>query len=450
MQSAGRRGMRAWMLFDWANQPFHTLIVTFIFAPYFASRVVGDAAAGQALWGAAAAVGGASVAILAPVLGAIADRTGARKPWIAAFSIPFVAGCLGLWTAAPDMAAPWLPLACFVLAFVGSEFTLLFVNAMLPGLDAGRGLGRVSGSGWALGYVGGLLSLVLVLAFMAPAPGGTLTLAGIEPVLGLDEAEGEPARATGPLAALWYMIFALPLLLWTPDAPRRGALAAAIGTGLGDLRRTLAGVRRHRSLFAYLMASMVYRDALAALFAFGGIYAAGVLGWGLTELGLFGIVAAGTGALGAWLGGRADTAFGPRPVIVASIWLLIVVCTVALLTGRDSVLLLPVAPDSRLPDTVFFLAGGLLGAAAGALQAASRTLLVHQAEGRVEPAQAFGLYALSGKATAFIGPSLIAIVTGATGSQRLGVSPVIALFLLGLLLLGWVKNRNEQTMALPA
>jgi MFS transporter, UMF1 family len=156
---------------------------------------------------------------------------------------------------------------------------------------------------------------------------------------------------------------------------------------------------------------MVYRDGLAALFVFGGIYAAGVLGWGLFELGVFGIVAAATGALGAWIGGRADRAFGPKPVIVASILGLIVVCIVALLTTREAVLLFPVAPGSALPDRVFLAAGGLLGAMAGVMQAASRTLLVHQAEGRVASAQAFGLYAFSGKATAFIGPAMIAFTT---------------------------------------
>jgi UMF1 family MFS transporter len=159
---------------------------------------------------------------------------------------------------------------------------------------------------------------------------------------------------------------------------------------------------------------------------------------------VFGIVAAGIGAVGAWIGGRADRAFGPRPVIVASIWLLIVVGVVALLTTRERVLGLPVPLGSRLPDLVFMAAGALLGAAAGSLQAASRTLLVHQAEGRVPPAQAFGLFALSGRATAFIGPALIAIVTAASGSQRLGVSPVILLFLIGLGLLYWVKTDDGQ------
>jgi UMF1 family MFS transporter len=438
-----RRGVFSWMLFDWANQPFQALIVTFIFAPYFVAEVVGDPVRGQALWGTAAAIGGLIVAIFAPLLGAMADLTGARKRWILACSVPFVLGCLGFWLAKPGMAHPEIILLVYAVAFIGSEFGQVFINAMLPGLGPRNEIGRISGSGWALGYLGGLVSLILVLLFLAPAPGGTTTLLGIAPLFGLDPSLGEPARATGPLAALWYVVFALPLFLFTPDErarPARGVLRR----GLADLAATFRLARPHRSFFAFLIASMVYRDALGALFTFGGIYAAGVLGWGLFQLGVFGIVAAGVGAIGAWVGGRADRAFGPRPVIVGAIWSLIAVCIVTLMTTRTSVLGLPVPPASRLPDIVFMVAGGLLGAAAGALQAASRTLLIHQAEGRVAPAQAFGLYALSGRATAFIGPALIAVVTTATGSQRLGVSPVILLFLLGLGLLYWVKTDNEQ------
>jgi UMF1 family MFS transporter len=440
---ATRRGVFAWMLFDWANQPFQTLIVTFVFAPYFAAEVVGDAVRGQALWGTAAALGGATVALLAPLLGAVADRTGARKRWVLAFSVPYVLGCLGFWLATPGMPDPWIILVVFVIAFLGSEFGTVFTNAMLPALAPRSEIGRVSGSGWALGYLGGLVSLVFVLLLLAPAPGRDVTLLGIPPILGLDVAAGEPERFTGPLSALWYLVFALPLFLFTPDEPARPA-KGAVRAGLRDLIATFRLAARHRSFFAFLIASMVYRDALAALFTFGGIYAAGVLGWGLFQLGVFGIVAAAIGTVGAWAGGRADRAFGPRPVIDASIWALIAVSVVALMTTRTSVLGLPVAADSRLPDLVFMIAGGLLGAAAGALQAASRTLLVHQAEGHVAPAQAFGLYALSGRATAFIGPAVIAAVTAATGSQRLGVSPVILLFLLGLGLLQLVKTDNEQ------
>jgi UMF1 family MFS transporter len=444
-----RRGVFGWMLFDWANQPFATLITTFIFAPYFAAEVIGDPVRGQALWGAAATIGGATVALLAPLLGAIADRTGGRKRWVLAFSVPYVIGCAGFWLAVPDMATPGVVLATFFLAFVGSEFGQIFTNAMLPDLGPRQEIGRISGSGWALGYLGGLVSLVAVLAFLVPAPGSSTTLIGIPPILGLDPAAGEPERATGPLSAIWYVIFALPLFLWTPDVPAQ-PVARALRTGLADLAATVRQARGHGSLLAFLLASMIYRDALAALFTFGGIYAAGVLGWGAFQLGVFGIVAAGVGTVGAWLGGRADRAFGPRPVIVASIWCLVVVSCVALLTTRTSVLLMPVPPGSSLPDLTFMAAGGLLGAAAGALQAASRTLLVHQAEGRVSPGQAFGLYALSGRATAFVGPALVAATTALTGSQRLGVSPLILLFLLGLWLLYWVKTENEQSMEIPA
>jgi UMF1 family MFS transporter len=442
------RGLFGWMMFDWANQPFHTLIVTFLFAPYFAARVAADPVAGQAAWGWTTAAAGAAAALAAPVLGAAADATGACKLWVAAFSVPYVIGCLGLWVAAPGMQGAALALAAFALAYVGSEMTLVFTNAMLPGLARGPALGRASGSGWALGYLGGLASLLLCLALLAPAPGGVLTILGIAPVFGLAEAMGEPARATGPLAAAWYLAFALPFFLWTPDAPARTGLRDGLRKGVAGLRATARAARGVRPLFMYLVASMIYRDALAALFAFGGIYAAGVLGWGLFELGVFGIVGAAAGALGAWAGGRADAAFGPRPVIAASIWALIAVSVVALMTSRVSVMGFAVAPDSAVADRVFLGAGACLGAAAGALQAASRTMLVRLAEGRIEAGQAFGLYALSGKATAFIGPALIAATTAATGSQRLGVSPVIALFLIGLLLLYRVKNTgNEQTGA---
>ncbi len=441
---ADRRGIRAWMLFDWANQPFQTLVVTFVFAPYFAAEVVGDPVRGQALWGTATAIGGAVIAVLAPVLGAVADRTGARKRWVLAFSAPYLVGCIALWIAAPGLPDVTPVLAAYLLAYLGSEFGTVFTNAMLPGLAPRRELGRISGSGWALGYLGGLVSLVVVLLLLVPAPGSTLTLAGIPPVFGLDVAAGEPARASGPLSALWYLVFAVPLFLFTPDEPARHA-PGAVRAGLADLAATFRLAARNRSFFAFLGASMLYRDALAALFTFGGIYAAGVLGWGMFELGVFGIVAAAIGAVGAWAGGRADHAFGPLPVVVACCWLLILVCAVLLLTTRESVLGFAVAPDSRLPDRLFMALGGLIGAAGGALQAASRTLVVDQAEGRVAPAQAFGLFALSGRVTAFIGPAAIAAVTAATGSQRLGISPVILLFLTGLALLYFVKTETEQS-----
>lgn len=439
-QPASGRGIFGWMLFDLANQPFQTLVVTFIFGPWFVAQALGDPVAGQALWGWTSAIAGAVAAVLAPVLGAIADRTGARKAWVLAASVPYVVGCLGLWLAAPAMADPSVVLIAFGLGFIGSELGVVFTNAMLPDLAPRERIGRISGSGWALGYFGGLISLVVVLLFLAPAPGRDVTLLGISPLFGLDPALGEPERAVGPLSALWYVVFALPLFLYTPDVPR-SRTRGAVGLGLADLGRTIRTARQHASLFGFLVASMIYRDALAALYAFGGIYAAGVLGWGAFQLGIFGIVAAAVGAAGTYAAGRLDERYGPRPVIVGSVWVLIAVGTFALLTTRTSVLGVPVPEGSRLPDIAFLVAGGLLGAAGGSVQAASRTLLVHLAEGRMAPAQAFGLFALSGRATAFIGPASIAAVTTLSGSQRLGVSPVILLFLLSLWLLYWSRAR---------
>ncbi len=443
-----RRGILSWMMFDWANQPFQTLIVTFVFAPYFASQVIGDPVVGQTLWGTAATIGGVTVALLAPVLGAVADRTGARKPWILLFSVPYVLGCAGLWLAVPGMDPVWPVLFCFVLAFAGSELTLVFNNSMLPALGDRSEIGRISGSGWAVGYAGGLVALTLMLTMVVPSPGSGTTVIGLIPVFGLDAAVGEPARLSGPFSALWYLVFALPMFFFTPDRPRIVAERNPVSKGLADLRSTFRQVRRRRSLFTYLFASMLYRDALAALFAFGGIYASGILGWGLFELGIFGIIAAGTGAIGAWIGGKADRAYGPRPVIKSAIWLLIAVCVTVLLTNRNTVFMVPIPEASRAPDVIFLIAGGLLGAAAGTLQAASRTMLIHQAEGSMQAAQAFGLYALSGKATAFIGPALITLATLLSGSQQIGVSPVILLFLAGLILLAWVDTGHEQQMGI--
>lgn len=444
-RQADRRGVRAWMLFDWANQPFYTLIITFIFAPYLTGQVLGGGAQGQAIWGNVTAAASICVALLAPVLGAIADQTGPRKPWVAGFSVLFVIGCSGLWLAVPDGGGIALVLVFFVLAFAASEFMLIFTSAMLPDLGPRSEIGRISGSGWALGYAGGVVVLILVLLLLAPAAGKEVTLLGIAPILGLDPAMGEPARATGPLTALWFVLFALPFFVWTPDAPRRARVAGAVGRGLRQLRRTVRGLPARGTLLTYLISSMLYRDALAALFIFGGIFAEGVLGWGLFQLGVFGIAAALTGAVGSWAGGEADRAFGPRPVIAVSILILIGVGVTVLSTSRMSVLGIALAPGSTLPDAVFYVCGALIGAAGGALQAASRTLLVHQAEGQVSMTEAFGIYALTGKATAFIGPFLIGVTTAATGSQQLGMAPVIGLFAVGLFLLAFVKTPREAT-----
>jgi UMF1 family MFS transporter len=450
--SLGRR-VWGWMMFDWASQPFATLLLTFIFAPYFASAVMDDPVRAQATWGFAIGLAGGVIALMAPFLGAVADASGRRLPWIWGFSLLYIAGSWALWWAVPGADPVWPILLAFCVGLVGMEFATIFTNAMLPDLGPREEIGRISGSGWALGYAGGVVSLVLMLALLAESADGT-TLLGIAPILGLDPEAREGTRAVGPVTALWYVAFMVPFFLWVRED--RSAVRARdrlpVGTALRGLWSTVSSLPQVPGFFAYLGSSMFYRDALNGLYTFGGIYVAGVLGWSVTDIGVFGILAAVSGAVFAWLGGRADSRFGPKPVIVACICTLLVVSLAVVTVSREAVLLVPVPAGSALPDIAFYVFGAVIGAAGGALQAASRTMLVRQARpGRMT--EAFGLYALAGKATAFLAPTLIGAVTALSQSQQVGVLPVAALFTLGLVLLVWVKpegNTLEWSSGTPA
>lgn len=440
---SGRRARWSWMLFDWASQPFHTLIITFIFAPFFAASVAPDPVTGQEMWGWAASAGGLAIALLAPVLGALADATGPRKPWIALFSACYVAGSALLWFSQPGAADPLAVLAFFVLGLVGVEFATVFTNAMLPDLAPREQVGRLSGDGWALGYVGGVIALAMMLLLLAENDGG-VTLLGAPPALGLDPATREGTRSVGPLTAIWYAVFILPLFLWVPDAVRKGPMKGALARGLTELRADVKALPRRPDLAWFLGASMIYRDALNGFYVFGGVYAAGVLKWSIIQVGVFGLLAAVVGAIGAWLGGMADSAKGPKPVVAACLGILIVSCALGVSASREAILfVIPVGPESGLPDLLFYLAGAGVGGAGGALQAASRTLLVRLAEPERMTA-AFGLYALSGKATAFLAPLTVALATAVTGDQQAGVAPVIALFALGFVMLARVRMEGER------
>ena len=460
VQYADRKGITSWMLFDWAAQPFFTLLLTFVFARYFAAEVAPDGATGQAWWGYMLAITGIIVAILSPILGAIADTTGPRKPWIALFSVLAIGGAAFLWYAVPGGGGLtfWI-LAATCITFIGIEFATVFNNAVMPTLVPRSELGRLSGNSWALGYIGGVVSLVIVLALMVESsPGSGKTLVGMAPVFGLDGIERGGERATGPLSALWYLVFVIPFFLFTPDTAPVERVTGAISKGLSELKQTILTLPKNQSLFAYLGSSMFYRDALNGLYGFGGVYAGGVLKWEATQLGLFGILAAITGALGAWYGGKMDDEKGPKFVVQIAIIILILVSAAIVTTDRDTVLLFDVVEGEgafTLPDIVFYICGAFIGAAGGALQAASRTLLVDQAEPD-RMTEAFGLYALSGKATAFMAPLLIALSTdfgsnilqlGDVEAQRLGITPIVFLFIVGLILLRWVSAKRQVAVA---
>jgi UMF1 family MFS transporter len=442
-----RSAVIGWMLFDWAAQPYFSLITTFVFAPYFATRVASDAATGQSLWGFATAAAGLIIALMSPVLGAIADASGRRKPWIAGFGAIFVIGASIMWIGKPGDPALILPLLiAYGFATIGVEFATVFNNAMMPSLVPPDKIGRLSGSGWALGYVGGILSLILVLGFMAANPTTGRTLFGFVPLFGLDPATFQGDRITGPLTGLWFIVFVLPMFLLTPDFPAKLSPRKAMQEGLIDLRHTLRELPKHRSMMAFLLANMIYTDGLVSLFAFGGIYAAGTFGWNTIQIGSFGITLAFAGTIGAFVGGRLDDALGPKRVIAGSMLLLLLSIIAILLIDRETILFVKVTPPApggglfAAPAERAYLAlGCLIGMAGGPLQAASRTLLIRMApQDRI--AQYFGLFALTGKVTSFIGPLLIGIVTAVTASQKAGMAVLVLFFVAGLALLARVRE----------
>jgi len=446
MASAAQRRIWGWYFFDWASQPYNTLLLTFIFAPYV-KDLLADGSAAQAAWGYGVGTAGVIIAVLAPILGSIADRTGAlmRLRFVWLFSAAYVIGAAGLWTAAPGDFELWLTLGLFGLGLIGMEFATIFTNAMMPDLGPRAAIGRISGTGWAFGYLGGLVALILVLTLMAESGPEGRTLIGMAPILGLDPGMREGTRAVGPFTALWYAVFMVPFFLWVREVRRPGAqsVAHAARQAWPDLKAAAARLPARPSLAAFLAASMLYRDGLNGMYFFGGIYAAGVLGWSVTDVGVFGILAVIAAALCAWIGGQCDARLGPKPVIVAALVALIAVTLLAVTISREAVLGLPVVAGSRLPDIAFYIVGMGIGAAGGALQASSRCMMVRQADpGRMT--QGFGLYALAGKATAFVAPFSVAVATDATGSQQMGILPLLGLFLAGLVLLVWVKPEGDS------
>ncbi|WP_244068860.1 MFS transporter [Bradyrhizobium sp. Ce-3] len=441
----GRAAVISWIFFDWAAQPYFTLITTFVFAPYFASFVASDAASGQALWGFATAAAGLAIALLSPVLGAIADASGRRKPWIAVFGALLVVGSSAMWIGKPGNPdiIPMLLLA-YAIASVGVEFATVFNNAMMPTLVPPERIGRLSGTGWATGYVGGILSLILVLGFLAANAETGKTLFGFTPMFGLDPAMHEGDRITGPLTGLWFIIFVTPMFLFTPDYPAKRPLREALGEGLRELRESLASLPKQKSLARFLLANMIYTDGLVSLFAFGGIYAAGTFGWDTIRIGTFGIILAVAGTFGGWLGGKLDDRFGPKRVITGSLVILLFAIVVILTVNKDSILFIAVAPPvpggplfAGAAERAYIVLGCLIGATGAPLQAASRSLLIRLAP-KDRIAQYFGLFALTGKVTSFIGPLLIGAITAATASQKYGMAVLVGFFVVGLALLAKV------------
>jgi UMF1 family MFS transporter len=432
------------MMFDWAAQPFFTVVTTFIFGPYFISRMVldtngnPDPVAGQATWGYAIAIGGIIMAVLSPVLGSIADQSGSRKSWIAAFALLKIAGLCYLWNAAPGSSVFWA-LFAYTVAAIAAEFSMVFNDSMLPRIVRHEQIGQVSNTAYGLGYLGGMLVLIVVLTLLAGSATSGKTLIGIEPLFGLSQAQGEDARITGPLSALWYLIFILPLFLFTPDQDKQRPLGEAVRLGITEVRVTLGELRRRAGLFRYLIARMIYQDGIGAVLALGGGFATGMFGWSIIELGIYGIILNITAIGGSIWGGRLDTLYGSKWVVITSILALLFATMGIVSTGPGFTLfgLLTFAIEdtgglfATGAEKAYVVFGLLIGLVFGPVQASSRAYLARSVS-EEESGRYFGIYALSGRATSFLAPLAVAVVTDWTDSARAGMGMILIFFAVGL------------------
>ncbi|WP_375573348.1 MFS transporter [Ahrensia marina] len=445
---ADRKGVFGWIMFDAAMQPWFTLVTTFVFGPYVVSALAASPAEGQALWGYAAGFAGLTIALLSPPLGAIADAAGPRKPWIALLGLIMAICAIGLWFAEPRV--PYgltLALILFAVGTVAAEMAGVFNNAMMPTLVPADRLGRLSAHGWAAGYCAAVVTILIAIGLLVGSPETGRTILGLEPLFGLDASAREGDRAVGPFTAIWFAVLVLPLMVFTPDRPTMMPMSQAIGQGLADLREGLAALRGEKPLTTFLIAHMIYADGLVALFAFGGIYGTGVFGWTITEVGLFGILLTITGTIGALIGGPLEDKVGAKPVILTSLGVLTLASlSVVSLSAETMFFVIPVSPADGLfattPEKLYLVLGGLMGAAAGPLQASSRALLARLAPPHAR-ARTFGLFALSGKVTSFVGPWAVATVTALTMDQRAGISVLILFFVAGGALLLQVRVRER-------
>jgi UMF1 family MFS transporter len=408
--------------------------VTFVYAAFFSGVLVGDSGRGDVLWSHALTVTGVAVALLSPWLGAVADqRRGRKRRFLIAFSGATIACTLALvlpqveaGQAHADAATIWTALALFTVANIAFELAFVFYNAFLPELGDTATVGRLSGKAWAIGYAGGLCCLAIGLCFVGVPDGA----GGF--VLGpwLDADGGWNVRATNLLVAGWFLVFALPMFCLVQD--RGGAVAELPGAGRGlgaalrEVLRTIGQLRDFPDLLRLLVARLFYNDAVIAIIGLAALYMERTLGMAIGEIIIVAIwlnVAAGLGAFGF---GYVDDRVGARAAILASLLLLI--------AGGVLAIAVPTVG-------AFWVAATLVGIGLGPNQAASRSLMA-----RFAPAgrsgEFYGLFALSGKATTWIGPLLFGIAVEATGSQRIGLLPLIGMLGLGFALLLAVDERR--------
>jgi len=443
----------AWALYQGARDPYVILVTIYVFAPYFATVVVGDPVEGQIVTALAAKYGGWAVLLIAPLAGATVDRTGRRKPALALITALMVPLIAGLWWAKPDGSG----LSIAAVVAITATITLLFAlneimhNALLLPAAGMRGAGGASGLALAFGNFVSVFLLAFVLwAFALPGkvPWGWIPA---QPLFGLDTASHQQDRVVALISAGVLALLALPLFRFVPDVPATGMkLGAAIRAGFGDLVQMVREARRNGNTLYYIGTRMVFTDGLTGILVFSGVYAAGRLGWGALELLAYGVMLSAVAVIGGLSAGWLDHRIGPKWALCLELAGTIASQLMSLGIGRDEVFYQPWdaaahAPlwsgpiFTTVPEVALILTGFLAALSISAAYASSRTLLT-----RVAPPDRigvfFGLYSLAGLATSWLAPTLVEIATRATGSQRLGLLPISGLLAVGLVMLLFVRG----------
>ena len=458
-KAASPLGYLSWTFGQGGRDPYYIMVVIYIFFPYFSNTVVGDPVLGQSLIGYMNAIAGLVLALTAPFLGAIADKNGKRKPWVASTVMIMVLGACLLWYVLPAGQGlgikPTLTLLLIIsIAFAISE---VFHNAMLPSIAPTNKVGLISGLAFSLGNIGGLLLMLFVLfAFSMP---GTIDWSFLpaEPLFGIDQSRNEHDRIVGPIAGVWMFLFTLPLLLFTPDGKRSGIpIIKAARQGIEDVITTLKQLKHYSNIGIYLLSRMFFIDGMVGVMTFGGVYASGTFGWDTTTLLIFGLFTSLSAMIGAFVGGQLDDRIGSLStlkiaIIAASIILLVLVS----IQPGTVLYVIPVSDQAvwtfpyfqTAAEQFYFITNQVFAMFFVTGLSSSRTLMA-----RISPpemaTQFFGLFALSGTVTAFLAPLLVATTTTWFESQRAGFASLASLMIIGAVMLLLVTE--EQATVAPS
>jgi UMF1 family MFS transporter len=430
------RAEAVWTLTESANEPWFNLVNRYVFAPYFAGTLAADAGpgVGASLWGYALGAAGLAIALLAPVIGSIADSGSRLKPWLAVVSAIAFLCAASLWFAAPG--APLLPvLAAVFLATIAVEFMNQFVNALLPSAASRPGrMGLLSGIAFGLSQLAGI-GVLLVILLLSRMDSGWLA----DVPHGVD-------RMAGPLAAAGVLLFLTPFLLVGRD--RAPGPPASVRQGLVDLVATLKDAWADRPVRLFLIARMVAADGMTVVFAFGAVLAASTFGWQAGTLAIFGLGISLFGAIGGFAAGWLDSRIGARAVVIAGL-VMLTLGTASILFGDETRLLgietgRPLGAPLSTPQEYGYLVAGMVIAAGAAFAIAGMRTFMAQLAPPAKLAAYFGLYAFVGKATAFIGPLIVGLIAAETGSVRGGIGVALAFLLAGLGLFLFIRSPKAR------